>query len=113
MDDLIPAMGGFAPPAALSIINEQITKIREAKPGGLLTFGIAAAVWSTSSAMSAVINTLNSAYDIEEGRPWWKVQLTAVLLTFGVALFILISFALAIVGPTLATKLAVWMHLGP
>jgi membrane protein len=113
MDELVTAMGGFAPPAALSIVTDQITKIREAKPGGLLTFGIAAAVWSTSSAMSAVINTLNSAYDIEEGRPWWKVQLTAILLTLGVALFILISFALVIVGPTLATKVAVSMHLGP
>ncbi len=113
MDEIVKGMGGFAPPEALAIITEQINKIRDAKPSGLLTFGIAAALWSTSAAMSAIINTLNSAYDIEEGRPWWKVQLTATLLTFGVALFILVSFALVIVGPTLATKVAVWMHLGP
>jgi membrane protein len=97
----------------LSIITEQITKITMAKPSGLLTFGIAAAIWSCSSAMSAIINTLNAAYDIDEGRPWWKVQLTAVLLTLGVALFILISFALVIIGPTLATNIAARMHLGP
>ena len=113
VDEVVKSMGGFAPPEALTIITEQIRKITESKPGGLLTFGIAAAIWSTSAAMSAIINTLNSAYDIEEGRPWWKVQLTATLLTLGVALFILISFALVIVGPTLATKVAVWMHLGP
>ncbi|HEY6166919.1 MAG TPA: YihY/virulence factor BrkB family protein [Verrucomicrobiae bacterium] len=113
IDQMFKAMGGFAPPAALSIITEQISKITMAKPSGLLTFGIAAAIWSCSSAMSAIINTLNAAYDIDEGRPWWKVQLTAVLLTVGVALFILISFALVIVGPTIATRLAVSMHLGP
>ena len=113
IDQIVKSMGGFAPPAALSIIIEQVQKISEAKPSSLLTLGVATAVWSCSSAMSAIINTLNSAYDIEEGRPWWKVQLTAILLTLGVALFILVSFALVIVGPTLATKVALWMHLGP
>ena len=112
VDEVFRSMGGFAPPEALSIITEQIQKITQAKPGGLLTFGIAAAIWSTSAAMSAIINTLNSAYDIEEGRPWWKVQLTATLLTLGVALFILVSFALVIVGPTLAGRVADWVHLG-
>jgi membrane protein len=112
VDEVFKSMGGFAPPAALAIITEQIQKITQAKPGGLLTFGIAAAIWSTSSAMGAIINTLNSAYDIEEGRPWWKVQLTATLLTLGVALFILVSFALVIVGPTLAGRVADWVHLG-
>ena len=112
VDDVFKSMSGFAPPEALGIITEQIQKIRDAKPAGLLTFGIATAVWSSSSAMTAIIATLNSAYDIEEGRPWWKVQLTAILLTIGVALFILISFALVIVGPTLAEKVADWVHLG-
>jgi membrane protein len=112
VDDVFKAMSGFAPPEALRIITDQIQKIRDAKPAGLLTFGVATAVWSSSSAMTAIISTLNSAYDIEEGRSWWKVQSTAILLTIGVALFILISFALVIVGPTLAEKIADWVHLG-
>jgi membrane protein len=112
IDQVFTSMSGFAPPTALAIITEQIQKITQAKPSGLLTFGIAAALWSTSSAMSAVINTLNSAYGVQEGRPWWKVQLTAILLTLGVALFILVSFALVIVGPTMAGQVAAWVHLG-
>ena len=31
--------------------------------------------------MVALIDALNRAYDIEEGRPWWKVRLLAVALT--------------------------------
>jgi membrane protein len=62
--------------------------------------------------MSAIIRTLNSAYGIEEGRPWWQVQVTAILLTLAVAVFILVSFALVIVGPTMAEKVAVSMRLG-
>ena len=56
--------------------------------------------------MVAIINTLNKAYDIEESRPWWKVRLTAIGLTIGLALFILVSFVLVVLGPTLAEKVA-------
>ena len=55
--------------------------------------------------MTSIIDTLNRAYDIEEGRPWWKVRLTAIGLTVGVALFILLSFTLILAGPTLAERL--------
>jgi len=113
INQVFMAMSDFAPPDAISIIIDQITKITAAKPASLLTFGMAAALWSSSSAMSAVINTLNSAYDVEDGRAWWNVQLTAIALTIGVAAFILVSFGLIIAGPTMADKVAVWFHLGP
>ena len=33
--------------------------------------------------MVSIISTLNAAYDITEGRPFWKVRLTAIGLTSG------------------------------
>jgi membrane protein len=102
IDDMIAMLGGVAPPEVLSIITEQIRKISEGEQGGLMTIGFVLAIWSSSAAMTAIIDTLNHAYDIEEGRPWWKVRLTAIALTVGVALFILVSFALIVLGPTVA-----------
>jgi len=113
IDDIIKRMSGFVPPDAMSIITTQIQKISEGQEGGLLTFGMLLAIWSSSGAMTAIIDTLNSAYDIREGRPWWKVRLTAMGLTVGVSLFILSSFALVLVGPTFAERLANAMNLGP
>ena len=113
IDDMFRLLGGFVPPEMLSIITDQIKKISEGKPGGLLTIGVLTALWSSSAAMTAVIDTLNRAYDVEEGRPWWKVRLTAILLTVGVALFILVSFALVLAGPTVAERLANTWGLGP
>lgn len=112
VDDIVRMMGGFVPPEVLSIISDQIRKISEGEQAGLLTVGVLAALWSSSAAMTSIIDTLNRAYDIEEGRPWWKVRLTAIGLTVGVAVFILVSFGLVIVGPTLAEKIAAWSHLG-
>jgi membrane protein len=113
IDDIFRTMGGFVPSEALLIITDQLKKISEDKQGGLLTFGMLLTLWSSSGAMTAIIDTLNAAYDIQEGRPWWKVRLTAIGLTIAVSIFILASFALVIVGPTFATRIADWMHLGP
>src|SRR5918999_586686 len=102
VDDMFRTLGGFVPPEVLAIITDQIKKISEGEQTGLLTFGMLATLWSSSAAMTAIIDTLNSAYDVEEGRPWWQVRLTAVALTVGVALFILVSFALILAGPKMA-----------
>ena len=112
IDDMFAMLGGIAPPEVLSIITDQIRKISEGEQGGLLTLGMLLTLWSTSAAMTAIIDTLNAAYDIEEGRPWWKVRLTAISLTVGVALFILVSFALILMGPTLAQWIADTTPLG-
>jgi membrane protein len=102
-----------APSEVLSIVQDQILKIAHEKNGGLLTIGMLGTIWSTSSGVTAIIDTLNQAYDIQESRPWWKVRLLAIGLTLGLAVFIVISFALVLVGPTLAEKVAVWLHMGP
>ena len=112
VDDMFRILGGIAPQEVLTIITGQIKKISEGQHGGLLTVGMLVTLWSTSAAMTAIIDTLNRAYDIEEGRPWWKVRLTAIALTVGVSLFILVSFALIIVGPTMAEKVAATVGLG-
>lgn len=103
--EMLSSLGGFIPMAALNLVLEQITSLSEGEQGGLLTIGLLTALWSSSAAMTAIIDTLNTAYDIEEGRPWWKVRVTAILLTVGLALFIIVAFVLVIAGPTLAERL--------
>jgi membrane protein len=112
IDEIVKTLGEFAPPEFLAIVTDQIRKISGDKQGGLLTLGILTALWSSSTAMTAIIDTVNRAYGVQEGRPWWKVRLIAVALTVGVALFVLLSFALVIVGPQLAEPLARAVGLG-
>jgi membrane protein len=102
-----------APEDVTAIVTDQIRQIGQSNAGGILTLAFFFTLWSSSSAVVAVCSTLNAAYDVTEGRPWWKVRLTAIGLTVGMALFILISMTLIIAGPTLAEKIAELMHLGP
>ena len=114
MDAVSAAIARIAPSKEVSdILYDQITRIAGDKNGGLLTIGMLGTIWSTSAGVSAIIDTLNAAYDIQEGRPWWKVRLTALGLTSALALFIVLSFVLAIAGPAAGEKIAGWMHMGP
>jgi membrane protein len=68
--------------------------------------GVLGALWSSSAALTAIIDTLNRAYDLDESRPWWKVRLLGIALTIGLAAFILTAFTLVVAGPELARLVA-------
>jgi membrane protein len=113
LDAITNDLARVAPGEVLSIVQDQILKIAHNKDGGLLTLGMLGTIWSTSSGINAIIATMNQAYDIQEGRPWWKVKLIALGLTLALAAFIVVSFTLVLVGPALAERVAAWAHLGP
>ena len=104
-DDVGRSLGPFVSPQVLELIKEQMQRLANNENGGLLTFGVAGALWSSSAALVSIVGALNRAYDIDEGRPWWKVRLVAIGLTLGVALIVLVALSLVLVGPTLADKL--------
>jgi membrane protein len=104
-DDLTRVLGPFVSDEVLELIREQMRRLANAESSGLLTFGVLGALWSSSAAIVSIVGALNRAYDIEEGRAWWRVRLVAIALTMGVALFVLIAFSLILAGPTIATYL--------
>lgn len=100
-DEMIRWLGPVAPPSVIDILTSELVRLSDSRDGGLLTLGIIGALWSSSAGVVAIISTMNRAYDVEEGRPWWKVRLTAIGLTFALALFILVSFAAIMLGSDL------------
>ena len=109
----VSMLGGALPGDVITIIQDQIRKISEGNHGGILTFGLVLAIWSSSAGMMGLIDALNRAYDIEESRPWWKVRLLAVGLTLILATCAVVAFALVLVGPTVADYVARVTGLGP
>jgi membrane protein len=112
INDIVTALRPIAPGEVLTLLEDQLRRISDTDSGGILTLGILGAIWSSSAAVVAIMGSLNRAYDIEEGRPWWKVRLTAIGLTIALALLLVISFTLIVVGPAIAAKLASQLHLG-
>jgi membrane protein len=102
IQEFVDSMRRVAPGDVIDIVREQLTALAGRSNQGVFTFGLLFALWSSSAAMVGMIDALNRAYDIEEGRPWWKVRLIAIALTIGAAVLIVFAFALVLIGPTLA-----------
>jgi membrane protein len=112
-DDVGRLLAPFVSPSVLGLIQEQMTRLADNQDGGLVTFGVLGALWSSSAAIVSIVGALNRAYDIEEGRPWWKVRLLAIGLTLAVALLVLLAFSLVLLGPTVAEWLGRTTGWGP
>jgi len=113
MDAMTGALERIAPAEVLELVRGQLILIAKTNNGGLLTLGVLGTLWSTSSGLGAVIDTLNQAYDVQESRPFWKTKLIAIGLTVVLAVFVVVSFTLVMVGPSIGEKVAGWLHLGP
>lgn len=111
VDDVTRFLQPFMPGEAINVIRDQMVKIAQSGATALISLGILGAIWSSSAAMGAVVNAMNRAYDIEESRPWWRVRLLAVLLTVGLAFFILIALTLVLAGPQLADLATRWFGM--
>ena len=112
VERLVSMMSGAVPPDVVSIVRDQLIRVSQGDQGGILTFGVLAALWSSSAAILSLIDALNHAYDVEDSRPWWKQRLVAIGLTVGIAVFIIASFALVLAGPEIADWLASRLGLG-
>jgi membrane protein len=78
----------------------------------LLTFGILFTLWSASSGFTALIDALNTAYDVSETRRYWKTRSLAVGLTFSVGCLLIIALGLLLVGPRLSATLTEAFGMG-
>jgi membrane protein len=79
--------------------------------GNLLYFGVAIALWSVSAVARTLTEAFNVAYQVTETRRWWK-QL-ALSLAFGpiLALVVIVSVALMLIGPELVGSIAEVVNL--
>lgn len=87
------------PPKALHLV--QHTFQQTGHQSGEITFGVLAALWSATAGMTAVCRTLNAVHEVKESRPFWKVRLTALLLTIASSLLLLFAIAVLFWGYTM------------
>ena len=113
LSELLATLGAVAPDELVELLRIQLAQISAGSQASLLTIGVLGAIWSSSAAMVAIIDALNRAFDVAEWRPWWKRRLVAMGLTVALALFIVLSLVMVLIGPALAFRIADWLQLGP
>ncbi len=93
------------PPVAVDQVNPVIDQLQEQK-GGLLSIGILVALWTASVGVRSLMNAMNKAYDVQEGRPSWKLALLSLVYTVGIAVMLLLAAGLMVIGPQVISWLA-------
>jgi len=93
------------PPVALDQVNPVIDQLQESQ-GGLLSFGILLALWTASIGVRSLMNAMNKAYDVKEGRPSWKLFILSILYTIGIAIMLLLAAGFMTLGPQVMAWLA-------
>jgi membrane protein len=96
------------PEAAQPLLRDQIVSLTQT-PSGALSFSlivsILLALWSASSGTSSLMTGINIAYDEQESRNFLKLRGTALLLTLGAIVFVLLTLALVAVVPAVLNAL--------
>lgn len=118
VENYMPQLMGYAknvlPEDALSMVERFLTQVAQGAGTNILSFGVLAALWWSSSGVVAVMEGLNVVYNVkEDSRPFWKVRLVAVALTSALAGFVLLSLTLILYGPGIGEWIAGFVGLGP
>jgi membrane protein len=80
----------------ISTVTAYLDSMAQSEAAGILLFvGLAVALWSASNYVNAFSRMMNRVYEIEEGRPMWRLRPWLLALTV-VILLLLITIVLSI-----------------
>ena len=101
MTSLLDVFAEIAPESVVEVIRGPLEDFASSPAAGLaLVSGIVVAIWAASGYVSAFSRAMNRVYEIEEGRPVWKLKPLQLLVTLsGIALMLVIAVILAVSGP--------------
>jgi membrane protein len=105
-------VSGAMPAQAAAILERHVLNLQDSAAGGLAIGSALLALWGASRGAVSLGRALNNVHDKKETRPWWKIQLTGIAVTLGVAILMIVALGLLAVGPLLGSFLADRFGLG-
>jgi membrane protein len=99
---LIANLRRAVPGEAVDLVDNVVRDVLNPNSAGLISIGLLGAAWAGSNVFSALIDSLNRAYDVEEGRPWWKKKLIALASVVVAAVLFAVTSAIMLGGPEIA-----------
>jgi len=101
-DQLVKIVDTLGPSSATDTFAGPIEQIasRPSAAGFALVIGLLTALWSASGYVGAFGRAANAIYEVEEGRPFYKLRPVQVLITLGcIVLLAAVALALVVTGP--------------
>lgn len=99
---LIARITQAMPASAGGLVRRTIRHSLSGSGGGKMAFGIVVALFSASSGMAAMIETLNAVFDVRDERSFLNKRFTALWLTVAAGLLVCVAIFLITVGGKVA-----------
>ena len=109
-DQILDILAVAVPRNAMGVVTGVLHDVLRTN-SELLSVGIAGAIFAASSGFTAMINVLNLAYDVREGRPYWKKRVVAIGLTLLTGMGAGIALVAIALGPQFGNWLASRVHV--
>ena len=105
--DILTIIGSVTPGDTVSAIRGPLAQLFSLpNPGYALAIGLVLTLWAMSGYLTAVGRAINAAYEVQEGRQWFVLRLTMVLVSVVLVAAMAIMFVLLIGTPTVARLVA-------
>ncbi|MCH8647705.1 YihY/virulence factor BrkB family protein [Staphylococcus lugdunensis] len=87
-----------APAETASVVSKIFNDITKNASGSILSVGLILTIWSASNGMTAIMNSFNVAYDVEDGRNPIVLKLLSVVFTVVMGLVLAVALTLPTFG---------------
>lgn len=97
-------LAAILPSETATLVRQQLSQIVEASPtalGWTAAVAILGGLWTASSGVQSLIQSVNIAYDEEESRSWFELRLAALAFAAGFIVLGLAAIVVIVVAPPL------------
>src|SRR5215211_8057978 len=103
---LTDTVSSLGPKSAVDTFKGPIESVTssESRAGLGLILGLAGALWTASGYVGAFMRASNSIYEMEEGRPFWKLRPLQILVTLILELMLAVSAIAVVISGPLASE---------
>jgi membrane protein len=105
VDEVLSILRDLGAGGVVKSIQDPLTELSRSQAAGLaLVLGLVGALWSASGYVGAFGRAMNRVYEIEEGRPFWKLRPWMLGVTVVLVLLTALTLAgLVVTGPLTQT----------
>lgn len=103
--DLAETLHEYLPADAASFLTNELKRLHDAPPSGLISFGLAAVVWLSSSVFVEIMDAMNFILGARETRSFFKRRAIAIVMTFSQAAILIAAVVTIVAWPQIVDLL--------
>jgi membrane protein len=113
VDNVMKVLQPLVSPSTLDTVRPALEHVAASPGAGIgLVLGVLGALWSASGYVGAFARAMNAVYEIDEGRPFWKLRPLMLALTLVAVLLVVCVLVMLVVSGPLADSIGGVIGLG-